>query len=128
MSLHHEIYEWSSGLKPCLSDALRRLLQNSTLTTEDHDDLFALLKLEVGLADPKGRVAVPLDKSHLPSTAAPGMTLRLLSLKNFKNVNRIAENQKLEFVPLGLTVVYGDNGTGKSGYSRVLKLACRTRD
>ncbi len=128
MSLLHEIYEWSIGLKPCLSDALRRLLQNSTLTAADHDDLFALLKLQVGLADPKGRVALPLDKSHLPSTAAQGMTLRLLSLKNFKNVNRIAENQKLEFMPLGLTVVYGDNGTGKSGYSRVLKLACRARD
>jgi energy-coupling factor transporter ATP-binding protein EcfA2 len=28
----------------------------------------------------------------------------------------------------GLTVIYGDNGSGKSGYSRVLKRACRARD
>lgn len=27
-----------------------------------------------------------------------------------------------------MTVIYGDNGSGKSGYSRVLKRACRTRD
>ena len=128
MSLLNEIHAWSTGLKPFLSDALRRLLQNTSLTASDHDDLFALLKLEVGIPDPNNRVPEPLDISHLPSTSAQGMTIRLLSLKNFKNVNRIAENQKLEFVPLGLTVIYGDNGTGKSGYSRVLKLACRARD
>ena len=27
-----------------------------------------------------------------------------------------------------MTVIYGDNGSGKSGYSRVLKRACRARD
>lgn len=127
MSLLHEIHSWSQTLKPCLSDALRRLLQNTTLTDEDHDDLFALLLSEAGIPDSKTRVAVPLDLNHLPSVGTAGTTLRLLSLKNFKNVNRIAEDQKLEFVPVGLTVIYGENGTGKSGYSRVLKLACRAR-
>jgi len=27
-----------------------------------------------------------------------------------------------------MTIIYGDNGSGKSGYSRVLKRACRARD
>lgn len=96
MSLLHEIHEWSTGLRPFLSDALRRLLQNTTLAADDHDDLYALLKLGVGIQDSRSRVPVPLDKSHLPSMAAQGTTLRLLSLKNFKHVNRIAEKQKLQ--------------------------------
>ncbi|GFO76441.1 hypothetical protein BPLS_P4219 [Bathymodiolus platifrons methanotrophic gill symbiont] len=37
-----------------------------------------------------------------------------------------AENQTVNF-GLGLTVVYGDNAAGKSGYTRIFKSACRTR-
>jgi len=128
MSLLKEIHDWSVGLKPCLRDGLRRLLLSSPLTKADHDDLFAILKVGAGIPDPDNRVAEPLAMTHLPSVGSQATTLKLLTLKNFKNVNRVAENQKIEFAPLGLTVVYGDNGTGKSGYSRVLKLACRARD
>jgi len=49
-------------------------------------------------------------------------------MKNMCHVNAIAENQRLSFGSNGLTVIYGDNGSGKSGYSRVLKRACRARD
>src|SRR5690625_7303274 len=45
-----------------------------------------------------------------------------------RHVNAIAENQRLSFSPYGMTVIYGDNGSGKSGYSRVFKRACRARD
>lgn len=44
------------------------------------------------------------------------------------HVNRIAPGQKLNFAPSGMTVVYGGNGSGKSGYVRVMKRACRARD
>ena len=33
----------------------------------------------------------------------------------------------MEFGTEGLTVVYGDNGSGKSGYVRLLKEVCRAR-
>lgn len=38
----------------------------------------------------------------------------------------MAENQKLQFSP-NLTVIYGDNASGKSGYTRILKSACKAR-
>jgi ABC-type lipoprotein export system ATPase subunit len=49
-------------------------------------------------------------------------------MRDLKHVNRIVTGQKLEFAPKGLTVIYGGTGSGKSGYSRVLKRACRARD
>ena len=49
-------------------------------------------------------------------------------MRDLKHVNRIAPGQKLEFAPNGITVIYGGNASGKSGYSRVLKRACRARD
>jgi ABC-type cobalamin/Fe3+-siderophores transport system ATPase subunit len=43
-------------------------------------------------------------------------------------VNRIAPDQKIAFCDNGITIIYGMNGAGKSGYGRVLKHACRARD
>ena len=43
-------------------------------------------------------------------------------------MNALASGQSLTFAASGLTIVYGDNGSGKSGFVRVLKSACRSRD
>ena len=42
-------------------------------------------------------------------------------ISNVVGVDALSNNQKLEFEPKGITVVYGDNGSGKSGYIRILK-------
>ena len=128
MSVLQEILTWSTSLPLWQSDAIRRLFVNADLSDEDMDDLFALLKSEHGIPDPKGRAPVQLDAADIPVAAAPGIKVTLRALKDLRNVNRIADKQRLPFCPTGMTVIYGDNGSGKSGYSRVLKRACRARD
>lgn len=128
MSILQEILGWAKGLAPWQSDAVGRLFTKETLTAEDLDDLYALLKAEHGIPDPKGRTANPLEDDKIPTGAQPNEHVELTAMKNLTNVNAIAENQRLEFGAKGLTVIYGDNGSGKSGYSRVLKKACRARD
>ncbi|WP_145364475.1 hypothetical protein [Stratiformator vulcanicus] len=54
------------------------------------------------------------------------MTLR--SVSEAENVNAIDSKQSLPFAGTGLTVVFGYNGSGKSGYGRVLRRACRARN
>lgn len=44
----------------------------------------------------------------------------LLSIKNVKNVNLLLNDQELKFNK-NLTVIYGSNGSGKTGYVRILK-------
>jgi hypothetical protein len=128
MTLLEQILEWSSSsLKPWQQDATRRLFQNS-LDNGAIDDLYALLKSSVGIPDPKGRAPVPLAKHHLPVSAAKKDAATLVALRDVKNVNRLAAGQILPFSKKGVTVVYGGNGAGKSGYSRILKRACRARD
>ncbi|MGH7194986.1 MAG: AAA family ATPase, partial [Candidatus Saccharimonadales bacterium] len=39
----------------------------------------------------------------------------------------MAPGETIRFLERGITIVYGDNGTGKSGYARILKRACRSR-
>ena len=38
------------------------------------------------------------------------------------------KQEGISFAATGLTIVYGDNGSGKSGFVRILKSACRSRD
>ncbi len=128
MSILHEILIWSQTLPAWQSDAIARLFAKEVLSDADLDDLFALLKVEHGIPDPKGRTANKLSAEQIPAPALLNTQVKLLALKNLRHVNRIAGNQRLGFSPSGLTVIYGDNGSGKSGYSRVLKRACRARD
>lgn len=128
MSILQEIFAWTQALPAWQSDAVARLLAKQTLSADDQDDLFALLKLAYGIPDPKGRIPKPLTADQIPAPVMKTTQVELLAMKDMRNVNAIAENQRLPFSAAGLTVIYGDNGSGKSGYSRVLKLACRARD
>lgn len=60
MSILQEILAWAQGLPAWQSDAVARLLAKQTLTMDDNEDLFALLKLAHGIPDPKGRQPKPL--------------------------------------------------------------------
>lgn len=128
MSILQEILNWSQTLSAWQSDAIARLFAKEALSEADLDDLFALMKAEHGIPDPQCRTANKLSAEQIPAPAAPNTHIRLIALKNLRHVNRIADNQRLAFNPNGVTVIYGDNGSGKSGYSRVLKRACRARD
>jgi len=125
MSLLADILGWSSAnLLPWQRDALRRLFQHQECNSQDIDELYAMLKSARGLPDPQNRQPIPLAAEHLPVQSAGVGVVVLNALRELKNVNRIADGEKLTFAPKGITVIYGGNGSGKSGYSRVLKRAC----
>ncbi|KJS02687.1 MAG: ATPase [Desulfobulbaceae bacterium BRH_c16a] len=128
MTLLQEILNWTHSLPTWQSDAVARLLAKQTLTAEDEDDLFALLKVGHGIPDSKDRKPKPLTADQIPAPVNVTTLVELLAIKNMRHVNAIAENQRLPLSAAGMTVIYGDNGSGKSGYSRVLKRACRARD
>ena len=55
------------------------------------------------------------------SLAAGGVLLE--AVRDLVGVNALASNQQLTFGADGLTIVDGDNASGKSGYARLLKHA-----
>ncbi|MBC7601143.1 MAG: AAA family ATPase [Ramlibacter sp.] len=128
MTILQEILGWSKNIPPWQSDAVARLLSKQALDEQDIDDLYALLKSLHGVADPLLRVAQPLSDDQIPVAVKNSTQVVLYAVKNLQNVNAIASNVRMPISPAGLTVIYGDNGSGKSGYSRVLKRACRARD
>lgn len=129
MALLQDILRWATDeLLPWQSDAVRRLIQKGTLDESDFADLAKMLRSHNGLAVEDAPAPVRLAEEHLPvQEPAQAEPLVLTALQNLEHVNRLAPKQKLNFVARGLTVIHGDNGAGKSGYSRVIKAACRAR-
>ena len=54
--------------------------------------------------------------------------VRLSGVSELNNINNLKDGGCLEFNEAGLTIIYGQNGSGKSGYSRIIKKCCRSRD
>ncbi len=128
MTILQEILKWSQGLPAWQQDAIARLYMKPDLDAQDFDDLYALLKSAHGISDPNGRVPSILSAEQVAAPQASARIVQLAAIKNLRNVNALAEGQRLPINPNGLSVIYGENGTGKSGYSRVFKKACRARD
>lgn len=124
MNVLLEILEWSQTRPIWQRDALRRLVLNGDVSDKEIDLLAAICKSAQGLADQQE--SYPLAKEHIPDVSAGTTPVSLVSIFHHRGVNALAENQTLAFSPQ-LTVVYGDNGAGKTGYIRILKNACRAR-
>lgn len=128
MQIIHDIGNWLSEQPAWLSDCARRLLSQVTLSPDDKADLVALLKVHHGFKDPRDRKPIPVEQSQIPIAPEEGADIRLRALRNPLSLNAIDSQQSLTFQVDGLTVVYGYNGVGKSGYARALKKVCRARN
>jgi hypothetical protein len=128
MTILQEIFKWAKSLPIWQQDAITRLVAKGALDATDIDDLYALLKLSHGISDPKGRTAKLVDPNSIPIPSDGSSLVQITSIRDLKHVNALAEAQTIPIATTGLTAIYGGNGAGKSGYSRVLKRACRARD
>ncbi|NLE27802.1 MAG: AAA family ATPase [Clostridiaceae bacterium] len=116
--------KWFSERPQWLQIAATRLLQQSELFDKDVSELTTLCQQE---ADGK----LPKTTCSFPSTVFPqgtAGTLRLCSISDVEGINALAPKKPLEFGKGNLTVIYGSNGSGKSGYVRLLKHVCGARE
>lgn len=124
MTVLQEILAWSTDRPFWQRDALRRLVLSGDLSDDDIRALVDICKSAHGLADQQEWA--PLITEHVPDKTIASVPVSLVSIFHRRGVNALAEHQTLKFAPT-LTVVYGDNAAGKTGYIRILKSACRAR-
>lgn len=128
MTILSEIQKWSEKLPTWQQHAVAVLYERPVPTAEDLEDILALLLDTHGIPDLLGRDARKLTTEQVASPQAGQPIVQLTSIKDLQYVNALAPGKVLPLAPTGLTSIYGDNGVGKSGYTRVLKKACRARD
>jgi energy-coupling factor transporter ATP-binding protein EcfA2 len=129
MNVLQELANWAKTLPPWQSDAVRRLFTQDELSVDDEAELYAMLLAAHGLTDPGTTVVTPSPFSNIVDAAQPtNRTVLLKEIHTLDNVNALVPGQSLKFGLDGLTVIYGENGAGKSGYARVFKHACHARE
>lgn len=128
MTILQEIHAWSKNLAAWQQDVIARLYANRMPTPQDLDDVYALAKAAAGIPDGEGRTPKALLDAEVAPMPNPARLVQLLGIRDVAHVNALARGERLPIAPTGLTVIYGENGAGKSGYSRVFKHACRARD
>ena len=125
-NIFSEILAWSKELSPWQNEVIRRLFAKGFLTPTDRDEIFDLAKIEHGLAPvPPQPVDLALKASDLPAPPAPGQKIQLNAVRELVNVNALRGDRLA--IGKQLTIIYGENASGKSGYARVMKKAFRAR-
>jgi len=129
-NIYPELLEWSSTRPMWQQDAIRRLILNPNITVRDIQEIEYLCRTSYGIGDQVfvGLKPQPLEQEHIPCQLPEEVPVRILSISEVKNVNAICSDTPLTFADTGLTVIYGENGSGKSGYARILKTVCRSKE
>ena len=120
-----EIIQWVNTLPYWEQAALDKILNGVQFTESDYDELLQYLLKDNGLIEPNGQ----RPQLHFIDNSFPHFTngqIVLLKLFNLQNINALVSEQSLTFSP-ELTVIFGANASGKSGYARVLGCAGFTR-
>lgn len=114
-----ELKEWVSNQPYWIQLAATKLYTQEEVSDTLIDELLALLKTEDGQSKEE-----KIDLSGVFEGVAPETgDLRLVSIGDIEGIDALAPRHPLPFSP-GLSVVYGNNGSGKSGYTRILKKLC----
>jgi energy-coupling factor transporter ATP-binding protein EcfA2 len=126
--LSTQLWEWFQDRPAWLQEATRRLLQIGTLKKEDIEEMVILCKREAGITVEgyEGTKAQSIPEA-LFGDGDKKVTLRLDAISEITGINALAPRKPLEFKAEPLNVIFGNNGSGKSGYTRILKHACGAR-
>lgn len=127
-TIQEEMQDFLAKLPTWQRYLLWKIVTTPVVETNETAIAYKILLFESKLSSEPVEVP-PFDFSALLATAAIKVQftkLRLVSVKDFENVNAIRPKQLLTFGPQ-LTVVYGGNGSGKSGFARIFSNAFYSR-
>lgn len=110
---------WANTLMPWQRRIISLALDHSKLNEEEVTSVYA------DLLTPPAETLLTIPESA-SATEPVTVPLRLDRIDKLTGINALPDGASLTFGP-GLTVVFGRNGVGKTGFARVLANACFSR-
>lgn len=122
-----DLMGWAAEQADWVKDSLRRIAvaADHSLEPEDADCILDNVRAAAGAVSSPHPITA-IDASHLGGCYGDARRTVLAQLGPVQNIDRLAGGQKLRMAGVGITLVYGENGSGKSGYTRIAKRLCRS--
>jgi len=127
MPILNDIIDWVVKKPSFWQVAVDRLIRNNEFTETDISELKEICKVDFELSEVEFDAVDLDDLRNFADNSANDDNIILSKITNIDNINALSKSSELEFAPIGLTIVYGDNGSGKSSYVSILKHSCNTR-
>ncbi|WP_281964745.1 AAA family ATPase [Serinicoccus marinus] len=121
MTLEQDLVTWFADRPDWQRDAVALFCANEVVTP---DQISTIADHLIAGTYPVGSTITVED---IPGTSATGGPVTLKAISGVAGVNALLADQVLTFGPTGLTVIYGDNASGKSGYARLIREAVTAR-
>lgn len=118
-----DILEWVSTLPKWQQKLGYLIIEKKQITEDVLKEIYDIFKIEMKLEDG----IIPDDITHscnIDADTPPAVIWK--GVGNLHGVNKLKSGSELK-VSEGLTIVYGENGSGKSGYTRLLNNAFVSR-
>jgi len=119
-----KLQKWFESRPKWLQDCVRRLIEKSLLSQKDYIDLLAICKDEA-IGKNVNFFGIPEGSLALQESTK---LIRLESIANISGINALCSDKPLDFGKEPICIIYGRNGSGKSGYVRLLKHACGVKN
>lgn len=118
-TLDNEVKAFANGLQYWAKFLAERILQGIEITDEIIKESYSYLLEEIKINPPTEKQQISI-KYNLEEFSSYKKDLKFKNLSEVTGVNALLDNESIDFGP-NLTIIYGSNGSGKSGYVRLLK-------
>jgi hypothetical protein len=124
MDLAKELETWFQNRPLWLQDAASKLLNTGILDEQAYNDLLKICGSEAGIEFEENDIPKAKTVSAAEFTKPEhAHKIEIISISNITGINALNPRTPL-IISDQFTTIYGQNGTGKSGYTRLLKQVC----
>lgn len=116
-AINQDILGWLEKRPIWQRNLFQRVVRNQAIDNSYIEQLVDLLVASKTVAPETPALTI----DELPQGGDMKESIAICSVGDLQGVNALLGGQTLQFSPTGMTIVYGDNGSGKSGYARLLK-------
>ena len=117
--MKQEVIDALNRQKAWVQEAARRLLQKGKLSDDDISAFIGMIKNPPTTGDSSAEYPTSESQTH--------SALRIQSIGDVVGIDALKPRKPLQLGEKNLTVIYGANGSGKSGYARIITKASGAR-
>jgi energy-coupling factor transporter ATP-binding protein EcfA2 len=125
-TIWQELDEWARDFSPWQRHMIGHCIREGALSAERIDEAYTLFLFEHKLGEaPASTIDIPITTTGRPMSPA-SVPISIAKIGNLVSINALPADAELTFSPT-LTIIYGGNGAGKSGFARILSNICFSR-